>query len=253
MVHPLARSTLFEVSIATVTTETGWSGLPAGVPVRNTTVSDQGLIVATVEHLMSAFAGLGIWDAMIELTGSEIPILDGSAQDFVEKLAAWPVKPVPSTMLNEQIEVRDERTGAWIRATPIAADAPRRYRYELDYGPTSPVKAQTFTWNGSRDAYIREIAPARTFSLLTEAKAAQAMGLFRNFTPRTMLVVGDDGLPVENAWRFPDEPARHKLLDLIGDLALLGSPLHADVVAHKAGHAMTHELCRQIAAAARRR
>lgn len=251
MVHPLARSSLFEVSYQTVTQDTGWAGLPKGVPVRNTTVADQGLIVATVEHLMSALAGLGIWDCIIELTGSEIPILDGSARDFVEKLVDWPVIPAPAIRLREPVEVRDDTSGAFIRATPIAPGSVRRYTYRLDYGPASPLRPQECSWDGSRDAYIRDIAPARTFSMLAEARSAQAMGLFRNFSPRTMLVIGDDGHPVDNAWRFDNEPARHKLLDLIGDLALLGSPLDAEVVAHKAGHAMTHELCRRIATSVR--
>lgn len=198
--------------------------------------------VATVEHALSALAGLGRWNAMIETDDPELPIFDGSATPFVDLIVANPPRPTrtePIT-LPAPVEVRDG--DAWIRAEP--ADA-IDYAYTLDYGPASPIPTATARWAGDPDDYQRQIAPARTFCTLAEADQMRALGLFTAFTPADLLVIGPDG-PIDNAWRFPDEGARHKLLDLIGDLALLGRPLHARVHAHKAGHALTHALVRAV-------
>lgn len=230
-----------------VSPDVGWTGLPKGVPVRNTTLSAGGAVFATVEHLMSAFAGLGVWSAAVRFDGGpEAPILDGSAQPWVEALSPA-LTPGPSPepiVLRERIEV--VHGDASIVATPRARGV--SYTYELDYGAGSPIPAQRAEWDGCPEAYAREIAPARTFSLRREAEAARAMGLFSHLTPREMVVVGDDGVPIDNEWRMRNEPASHKLLDLIGDLSLLGRPLQADVVATRSGHALTHEFCRRVLA-----
>jgi len=238
-----------------VTNDTSWSGLPAGFPVRNTTLSGmQSRVVATTEHVMSALAGLGLWHVDVHLEGAECPILDGSAAGFVDVLRAVPAgAPVPPMLLTRRVEVRDDR-GASIVGEPLSGGERARYTYELDYGATSPVRPQAASWDLSRSAYINDVAPARTVSLLAEVEGARRAGLFAHLTPRDMLVVGDDGQPIDNEWRFPDaecvstEPARHKLLDLIGDLALLGRPLHAQVVARRSGHALTHQFCRAVLA-----
>jgi UDP-3-O-acyl-N-acetylglucosamine deacetylase len=132
--------------------------------------------------------------------------------------------------------------------------SPRRapgcsYTYELDYGPPTPgvfaLGQQRATWDGSATQYASEVAPARTYCLEQEAMVMRSMGLFAHLTPREMLVLGTSG-PIDNALRFDDEPARHKLLDLIGDLALIGAPLQADVVATRSGHALAHEAARAV-------
>lgn len=238
-----------------VTGDTSWSGLPAGFPVRNTTLcGTQSRVVATTEHVMSALAGLGLWHVDVHLEGVECPILDGSAAGFVDALREVPAgAPMPPLLLTRRVEVKDDR-GASIVAEPLGDGELARYTYELDYGAASPVRPQAASWDLSRSTYIHDVAPARTFSLLAEVEAARRAGLFAHLTPRDMLVVGDDGRPIDNAWRFPDagcvstEPARHKLLDLIGDLALLGRPLHARVVARRSGHALTHQFCRAVLA-----
>ncbi len=228
-----------------------WAGLPPGVPVRNTTLRAPGpggtvAFVATIEHLMSALAGLGVWDAIVEIDADEVPILDGSALAFVDAirpLLADTRSPRRGIVLEREVTVR--RADACIRATPSRDGVPR-FTYELDYGPGAPIPPSSASWAGSPEEYAASVAPARTFSLEQEAKAARSMGLFAHLTPRDMLVIGADGTPIDNRWRFPDEPARHKLLDLIGDLALLGAPLVADVVASRAGHALTHEFVREV-------
>lgn len=213
---------------------------------RNTIIGDEHFSVATVEHLLSSLAGLGLWHAEIVIDADELPILDGSAAGFVTALRdrSFAAPPARAIRLKQTIRVEDAASGAWIEAVPSEN---LRYRYELQYPPGAGIPEQSFEWDGDADRYANEIAPARTFSLEREAMAMKAAGLFPHLTPRDMLVIAPNGHAIDNSLRFPDEPARHKLLDLIGDLALLGGPLIAQVTAHKSSHALTHELCRRIA------
>jgi len=216
----------------------------ATVKSRCTSIRVQEHTVGTVEHICSALAGLGITDAVLATNAPEIPILDGSARPFVEAILAAGQRELidrtEAVTLDRPIIIRD--ADAFITAEPSDT---LDYTYTLDYGPSSPIPPGTARWTGDPYDYETNIAPARTFSTHAEAAHMQSLGLFARFTPRDLLVVGPQG-PIDNAWRFPDEPARHKLLDLIGDLALLGRPLCAKVHAHKAGHAHTHALVRAI-------
>lgn len=202
--------------------------------------------VATVEHILSALVGLGITDALIDVEGEEIPIGDGSAALIVEAILASDITnhlaPVEPIIVNRPISVSDS-SGARIDAEP--SDRPR-YTYHLDYGPASPITPQSASWAGDADDYATNIAPARTFCLEEEARAMQALGLFKALTPRDMLVFGVRG-PIDNTLRFPNEPARHKLLDLIGDLALAGRPIQGRITATRSGHALNHEMALLLA------
>jgi len=234
---------------------------PPGVPARNTTLAaahhTPPITVLTTEHILSALVGLGITDAIIELDGPEVPIMDGSAQPFVEAIRKAGIESDqapqrgPLTLTREiVIESGPARIVARPRAAPGAS-----YTYELDYGSGAPIAAQTATWtreaagSGSAATYAREVAPARTFCLEAEAQQMRAMGLFKDLSPRDMLVIGAHG-PIDNSYRFENEPARHKLLDLIGDLALIGRPIQADITATRAGHAMNHALAKAVVEAA---
>lgn len=228
--------------------------------------------VQTVEHLLSALAGLGVSDVLIDVAGPELPIGDGSAGFWVEAVLAAGVVPADgagrgaaAVVINEPIRVSDG--GATVEALPLeAGDVPGvEFRYHLDYSdfPIAalaaiackrvPAQEASIAWpltpdDASRGAYGREVAPARTFCLAEEAQAMRAAGLFKHLTPREMLVIGDQG-PIDNAWRFENpanEPARHKLLDLIGDLALCGRPIVGRIVATRSGHALNQELARQL-------
>lgn len=219
------------------------------MPPRNTNLTlDDGSVVFTVEHILSALAGLGVVAAIIEIEGQEMPIGDGSARAFVEAirsagLVACASRPSTPT---EGFTVGDP-AGAHIRVTPAQRST---YIYHLDYGPESPIRPQSASWDGTAEAYARQVAPARTYCLDSEARAMQSAGLFRSFSPRDMLVIGPEG-PIDNALRFDDEPARHKLLDLIGDLALAGLPLPPLAVeAFGSGHALNHEAARLLRRAA---
>lgn len=230
--------------------------------------------VQTVEHILSALVGLGITDALVDVEGPEIPIGDGSALPFVEAVLGMGVREVGGSggcgePLVMGSVVRVEGPGWWAEARPPEARQPAgcRYEYHLDYSsypvPQLAAVAQRripaqeaaievpVTGSAeSRDRYAEEVAPARTFCLVEEAQMLRQQGLFGHVTPREMLVIGDAG-PMENAWRFAsaggsDEPARHKLLDLIGDLALVGRPLVGRIVAHRTGHAQNQELARRL-------
>lgn len=231
----------------------GVVGLGQGIG-RNTCLGAPGGGVATIEHLMSAFAALGVTDVLVECRGPELPIGDGSALLWWE-LMRDRVRDLPHGVevlrLAGAVTVTDPRdAGATITASP--SDKPF-FEYSMDYGANSSIPRQSAAWGGGAREYEEGIAPARTFCTAREAQAMRAMGLFGHLSPRDMLVLDDSaeggGRPIENALRFPDEPARHKLLDLIGDLWLLGRPLCARVVATRSGHALTHELCRRILAA----
>lgn len=207
--------------------------------------------VQTVEHVLSALAAAGITDALVEVSAPETPIGDGSALPFIDAIRRAGVRELPGTV--EPIVVRDTVTvedgaGGRIVASPRDGDG-LELVYHLDYGPGAPIAPHTARWlcpsRGSADAYAQDVAPARTFSTLAEAAAMRAAGLFAHLSPRDMLVIGPDG-PVENAYRFPDEPARHKLLDLLGDLSLAGRPIRGRVEAWRSGHALNHAMARAL-------
>ncbi len=240
----------------------------AQMPARSTNLAGASGVAATVEHAMAALAGLGVTDAVIEIeTGApgngaaggpvaELPILDGSAQDFVRAIRSAGLAEVPADRASPKpiapeavVEVVDGP--ASIRLEPAEGFS---CVYELDYsgvGPVPPIAAQRVEWSGDADRFASDIAPARTFSLAPEAQAMQAAGLCTHLTPREMLVLNPatadaPASPIDNELRFSDEPARHKLLDLIGDLALAGAPIRGRVVAHRSGHATTHAFVRAL-------
>ncbi len=213
------------------------------------------VVVHTVEHVLSALAGLGITDVRIELTSEEVPILDGSAQPFVDAVLQVGIatpdqpesvsSPQPS-QLTSPIRIESEHDpNAWIEAAPLAGESPApvtTFAYRLDYGPNAPIAPQIAHWDGTRAAYQHDIAPARTFCLAAEAQQMQALGLFAHLSPKDMLVIDPHGQPVDNAWRCEDEPARHKLLDLIGDLSLAGPLPACAITACRSGHRLNHAM-----------
>ena len=238
--------TVASVDVSLVNSAPTLPGVPAGFPVRNTTLQlSPQVSIATVEHVLSAAAGLGQWGATRHLDGPEVPIDDGSARVFATMLAGAGSGDVEPLVPREEMTVTEGAASIVIRPR---REPGLRFTYRLDYGPQSPLKPQEATWEGDAAEYVAEVAPARTFSLAHEVAFAQRAGLFTRFSARDLLVIGDDGHPIDNAWRFGNEASRHKLLDLIGDLALLGRPLQAEVTATRSGHALAHRACREVLA-----
>lgn len=231
----------------------------AAMPPRSTTLqTTSGALVGTVEHILSALEGMGITDAMLELDAPEVPFSDGSALRFAEMLEFTDPSeegPLDILCLPHSVEVVDERDPtARIVGTPRAAPG-RSFRYDLDYtGLTGPLGRdaaalgrQSASWDGATETYLSQVAPARTFCLQGEYDALRGAGLLAGTPNDSAIVFGPSG-PVNTALRFPDEPARHKLLDLIGDLALIGARVQMDVHATKSGHALSHRFARAVRA-----
>lgn len=221
----------------------------ARIPPRHTVLASAevpGCVVFTTEHVLAALAGLGVTDAVIELDAPELPIGDGSAKLFTDAIAKAGIaqldEAVEPLTVAKTVVVESPDGSASIRAEPLGPAETPTFRYELDYGPGSPIPAHAAAWDARPDTFVRDIAPARTFSLAAEAAQMRALGMFKTFTPRDLLVIDDNGSPMDNSWRFADEPARHKLLDLIGDLALIGRPLCARVTSTRGGHALNHAM-----------
>lgn len=211
---------------------------------RRTTLKAGEVTIETVEHCMSALAGLGITNALLRLHGPEIPCGDGSAMPFVTPLLAAGLAdqdaPRRTFKVTEPVIVTEG--DATIAALPADSPAGMRVLYDLDYGRNSGrIPHQSLGFDPARDDYTARIAPARTFSLKEEAEALWGAGLCRHLTPRDVLVIGDDG-PIQNEYRFADEPVRHKILDVLGDLALVGATLECQIVANRSGHGLNRQL-----------
>ena len=199
-------------------------------------------VVETTEHVLSAVWGLGIDNLIIELDGSEVPNVDGSATPFLEALrAAEPVEQDADREVFELIEpVSVRQDDAALAALP--SDEPGMHVvYDLNYSRSPEIGRQVFSFSLGRDDYPAAVARSRTFSLRAEAEAALSQGLFTHLTPKKALVIGADG-PIDNTLRYADEPVRHKVLDLIGDLALIGVPVQAKIVASRSGHPLNQKL-----------
>ncbi len=201
--------------------------------------------VETIEHCMSAIAGLGIDNLEIEVTGPEVPGVDGSSLPFVELLQKAGIVEQPAERqfltISTPVEVRDG--SATIIAAPPNADE-FQIIYDLDYGDIEPIKQQLFAYelNGS---FPKEIAPARTFVTKLEAEGLRARGLGTHLQAGDVLVLDTTG-PIGTDYRFPNECVRHKVLDLIGDLYLLGCPIRGKIVAYKSGHSLNHAMVRKL-------
>ncbi len=214
---------------------------------RRTTLKIGQVSIETVEHCMSAFAGLRIDNVLVKVEGPELPCGDGSAAPFVEPMLAVGLveqnAPRKSFKLLEPILV--QQGDAMLAAFPCD-DQNFEVVFDLDYGPNSDrIKRQTFSFQFNNGEYIHEISRARTYSLKEEAQALWERGMCRHLTPKDVLVIGEDG-PIDNAYRFENEPVRHKIVDLLGDLYMVGCEIQARFFAHKSGHELNRQMCLRI-------
>jgi UDP-3-O-[3-hydroxymyristoyl] N-acetylglucosamine deacetylase len=215
-----------------------------------TTLSAGGVSVGTVEHVLSAAFGEGLDNFTIELDGPEVPILDGSALPFVRLFhaAGFERLDVPVTRLAVSEPVEVSRDGRGVSFRP---DGPGlTITYEIDF-PHPVVGRQELKVAIRPEEYSARIAPARTFGFAREVEALRARGLARGGSLHNAVVLDDAGV-LSGPLRFRDEFVRHKVLDLLGDLALLGAVLDGHIHARKAGHALHIEFARALAAASGR-
>jgi UDP-3-O-[3-hydroxymyristoyl] N-acetylglucosamine deacetylase len=208
-----------------------------------TTLAKDGARLGTVEHILSALYGLGVDHALIEADGEELPILDGSAAPWVEAISQVGLKDLAVNKIfirvTRAVQVRNGNCR--IGVSPYAG---LRLDYTIDF-PCSSIGTQSLKLDVTPDQYRRELGNARTFCLQSEIDAMRSRGLALGGSLENAVVFGDDGCMNESL-RFEDEAVRHKMLDLMGDLALLGAPLLGAVEASAAGHAMHIALVKRL-------
>ena len=214
---------------------------------RRTTLGTVETGVTLVEHVLAALSGLRIDNCRIELDAAEPPGLDGSASEFVAALqsAGTVLQAARRPIWTPTEPVVLSQGGATIGLYPDATPSGCRVSYTLDYGPRSPIARQTVSLAVTPSTFARNLAHCRTFLLEDEAVALRRQGVGRHLTTAELLVFGERG-PIDNALRHADEPARHKVLDLIGDLALCGVDLSGHIVAYRSGHSLNVALAREL-------
>lgn len=242
---------------------------------RSTTISEGEASVSTIEHLMSAFAGLGVDNAVVEIDNVEVPILDGSARYFVEAILESGLTtqdaPRKEIIIPEEIEVRDEKSGSCIKLTPSSEPS---IDLRVDFG-SRVLGVQDVHWDPAAD-YATGIAPCRTFVFFHEIEylfqnnlvkggdvdnaivivehpvSGEQVERLSNLFNVPKLAIDDKGYLNNIQLHFPDECGRHKLLDLIGDLSLAGGRLMAKVTAFKPGHSINTRMAMAVREAIRR-
>jgi UDP-3-O-[3-hydroxymyristoyl] N-acetylglucosamine deacetylase len=235
--------------------------LPVDIPVSATAVTDTRLAstisvgsakVFTVEHLMSACAGLGLDNLYIDITAEEVPILDGSASSFVFLLqsAGIELQPAPKRFVRllQPVEVR-EGEGAlakWARLSPYEG---YKLSFEIDFDhPAVDSTGQRVEFDMATGSYVRDIARARTFGFTKDVEMMRANGLALGGGLDNAIVMDDYKVLNTEGLRYNDEFVKHKILDAMGDLFLLGKPLLAAYSAFRSGHALNNKLLRELLA-----
>src|SRR3990172_1221751 len=215
---------------------------------RRTAIGRDGVVVELTEHVLAALAGLQIDNCLIELDAPEPPGGDGSSLKFAESLLEAGIveqdQPRRVHVIDAplRLETADGKTEVSARPLGRAALA---ITYQLDYGPRSPIPAQVLTVELSPDRFLHDLAFARTFLLESEAESLRGQGYGRRTTSRDLLLFGPSGV-VGNALRSDDECVRHKILDCVGDFALLGADLRGHINAYRSGHHLNRELVRAL-------
>ena len=205
--------------------------------------------VRTVEHLLASLVASGIDDARIEIDGEELPLLDGSAQNWCQAIAKVGIVNHNSRssqapiVVQEPIWIREE--DAFVAALPASQT---RFTYGIDF-PYEAIGNQWHSWDGDRDSFIAEIAPARTFGFAEQIEQLRQAGLIKGGSLENALVCSHSGW-LNPPLRFTNEPARHKLLDLVGDISLLGQFPKAHILAYKASHKLHIQLATKLSAIA---
>jgi UDP-3-O-[3-hydroxymyristoyl] N-acetylglucosamine deacetylase len=228
---------------------------PIDIPLRPENVVDTRMAttiglgdvkVATIEHLMSALAGLGIDNCYVDVDAPEIPIMDGSAASFVFLIQAAGISELNAlkrfARVVKQVEFRDG--DAWARLEPYFGF---KLKFSIAFNhPAIDATEQTVEVDFARDSYIKEVSRARTFGFVNDVEALRKAGLAIGGSFENAIVMDEYRVLNADGLRAGDEIAKHKMLDAIGDLAVLGYPLIGSYVAHKSGHAINNRLLRAL-------
>ncbi len=208
--------------------------------------NDSGASVSTVEHIMAALAGCGVQNALIEIDGPEVPVLDGSSAEFVKDIIAVGLQKLNSAVraikILETVEVSNGIAAARLEpADNLYID------FHIDFeAHTSVIGRQNKTLNMANGSFVRELSNSRTFCMQHDVELMQANGLALGGTLDNAVVIDGDQVMSPGGLRHSDEAVRHKMLDALGDLALAGAPLLARYIGHRAGHALTNKLLRKL-------
>jgi len=217
---------------------------------RRTTLKKGSVSIETIEHCMAAVNALEIDNVVVEVNGPELPASDCSCAEYFKVLRRTGIVEQNVTRKEYVIDKPITVTAgdACIYALPYSDDG-LSITYDLDYGGHTGIGRQIFSCRLTPDSFERHLAPARTFLLEAEAKQFQARGMGAHMSPRDILIINSDG-PIKNTYRFPNECVRHKIVDLVGDLGLVGRALKGRIVAYKSGHALNQQLSRKLYQAA---
>jgi len=217
---------------------------------RRTSLRSGGASVEMIEHIMAALAGLQIDNCEVCVDEAEMPGCDGSSLPFVQAIDPVGIveqdAPRRRQVVSEVLRIGNDQS--WVEAAPPTSDM-MELEYRLDYGPQGPIGRQTFEILLSPQSFRTELAACRTFMLKSEADWLLAQGLGQRATCRDLLVFDSQG-PIDNRLRFADECVRHKLVDMIGDLALAGRELVGRFRAYRSGHRLNAELVGALTAVA---
>lgn len=200
--------------------------------------------IATVEHLMAALMALGVDNARIEVNGAEVPVMDGSASPFVHLIRQAGLReqaePRHFLLVKQAVSVEEGDRRIEIRPAREAV-----INCAIDF-PSRAIGRQSLRWRVSEYDFARLIAPARTFGFYEQVEALQAIGLGLGGSPENAVVISGDHVLNPEGLRFPDEAVRHKVLDILGDLALIGMPFIGEVNSHKGGHHLNQQLVAKL-------
>jgi UDP-3-O-[3-hydroxymyristoyl] N-acetylglucosamine deacetylase len=206
--------------------------------------NDAGIGVSTIEHVMAALAGCGIHNALIEIDGPEVPILDGSSVPFVQGFLArgliFQSAPVRAVRILKSVEVRDGDAVARLDPADML-----EIDFHIDFEDAA-IGKQTKHLSLANGAFVRELCDSRTFCRQADVDAMRARGLALGGTLDNAVVFDGDNIVSPGGLRHDDEPVRHKMLDALGDLALAGGPILGRYTGHRAGHALTNKLLRKV-------
>jgi UDP-3-O-[3-hydroxymyristoyl] N-acetylglucosamine deacetylase len=210
-----------------------------------TTLTEDGVSVATIEHLAASLFALGVDNATVSLSGPEVPILDGSAGPFVSLIDS-------AGIVDSGVPRKAARVVRPVRAVLGDCHAellPGFDRLSLDYTivyENPHIGTQSFSFELEPETFAREVAPARTFGLFSDIDGMYARGLAQGGSLGNAVIIGDEGVINPDGLRFPDECVRHKCLDAVGDLSLFGMPIFGRFVAYKSGHRLNHLLVQEL-------